>query len=112
MAQAERQAKADEKQYSYEGMNEGLVDKLYLLKYEIDEQNPHLKIRDQAKCAECEDKPCIYRCPAEVYSWEGGQIRVAYENCLECGVCKIVCPFDNIDWSYPRGGFGVFYKYG
>ena len=39
-------------------------------------------------------------------------LEVAYENCLECGDCQIVCPYDNIDWSYPRGGFGVAYKYG
>ena len=32
--------------------------------------------------------------------------------CVECGVCKIVCPYDNFDWRYPRGGYGVRYKYG
>ena len=93
-------------------MNEGLVDKLYLLKYEVDESYAHIKIRDEKKCMECEEKPCVYRCPAEVYSVEGDKVHVAYENCLECGVCKIVCPYDNIEWDYPRGGYGVFYKYG
>lgn len=92
-------------------MNEGLVDKLYLLKYEIDEE-PHLVIKDPAVCEACEERPCIYRCPAEVYAWERGKLQVSYENCVECGVCKIVCPYDNIEWDYPRGGFGVFFKFG
>ncbi|MCD6351641.1 MAG: 4Fe-4S dicluster domain-containing protein [Armatimonadetes bacterium] len=92
-------------------MNEGLVDKLYLLKYEIDEDS-HLVIKDPQVCAECEDRVCILRCPAEVYAWEGDHLQVAYENCVECGVCKIVCPYDNIDWRYPRGGYGVFFKLG
>ncbi|MCX7599381.1 MAG: 4Fe-4S dicluster domain-containing protein [Armatimonadetes bacterium] len=92
-------------------MNEGLVDKLYLLKYEVDEES-HLVIKDQKVCSECEHKPCINRCPAEVYSWEGDRLQVAYENCVECGVCKIVCPYENIDWRYPRGGYGVSFKFG
>jgi len=92
-------------------MNEGLADKLYLLKYEVDEES-HLVIKDQKTCRDCERKPCINRCPAEVYSWEGDRLQVAYENCVECGVCKIVCPYENIDWRYPRGGFGVSFKFG
>ena len=92
-------------------MNEGLVDKLYLLKYEIDKDS-HLVLKNPEVCKRCESRPCIHRCPAEVYSWEGDRLQIAYENCLECGVCKIVCPECNIAWRYPRGGFGVFFKYG
>jgi len=51
-------------------------------------------------------------CPAGGYSYrEDEGLSVAYENCLECGSCKIVCEFDNIDWSYPPGGFGVVYRW-
>lgn len=91
--------------------NAGLPESLYKIKYKTDEIS-HLKIKDQAVCAGCQDKPCIPRCPAEVYELEGGEILVAYENCVECGVCKIVCPYDNIQWEYPRGGFGVVWKFG
>ena len=96
------------------GANQGLADRLFLVKYEIDEENCHLVITDPADCKRCEDKPCICRCPAEVYRWEEEEetLEVAYENCLECGACRVACPYDNIDWSYPRGGFGVAYKYG
>lgn len=91
--------------------NEGLTDKLYTVKYKTDTQS-HLQAKDVEVCRSCKDKPCIPRCCAEVYSWEDDHLHIAFENCLECGVCKVICPYDNIDWSYPRGGFGVVYKFG
>lgn len=93
--------------------NVGLADILYKVKYKTD-ATTHLKIKDQSVCARCEEKPCIPRCPAEVYEYEhdGAQMLVAFENCVECGVCKIICPYDNIDWEYPRGGYGVVWKFG
>jgi ferredoxin like protein len=98
----------------YRSENKGLADALGLLKYVTDTLGSHLKVKDVEVCRRCEGKPCIARCCAEVYRWneEDRRLEIAYENCLECGVCKIVCPYDNIDWSYPRGGFGVCYKYG
>lgn len=33
--------------------------------------------------------------------------------CLECRTCRIVCDaFRNVDLDYPRGGFGILYKFG
>ncbi len=95
-------------------VNKGLAELLGLVKYNTDQQGSHLKAKDMDVCRRCEDKPCVPRCCSEVYRWndEEQRLEIAYENCLECGVCKIVCPYDNIDWSYPRGGFGVCYKYG
>lgn len=98
----------------FRSSNEGLAESLGRVKYRTDECGSHLKVKDTQACRRCIRKPCIARCCAEVYRWreEDEVLEVAYENCLECGVCKIVCPYDNIDWSYPRGGFGVVYKYG
>ena len=48
----------------------------------------------------------------EVYKLEGNKIIIGYENCLECGTCRLACPYENISWKYPRGGFGVKYRYG
>lgn len=90
-----------------------LEDKLFLDRYIIDEEHPHLKIKDAAKCRECEKKQCVSVCPANVYVWEEDHIEVAYIDCLECGTCRIACDeFNNIEWSYPRGGFGVMFKFG
>jgi len=37
---------------------------------------------------------------------------VSFNACLECGACRVGCPFKNIGWRYPRGEFGVTYKNG
>ena len=81
--------------------------KLFTIRYKADTA-PHLAIRDQAVCAACE-RPCETFCPARVYEWQAGEGRmhVAFENCLECGTCRIACPHQNIDWRYPTGGTGI-----
>lgn len=87
-------------------------EKLFLVRYKVDEDS-HIRIRDQDICRErCDDKPCILVCPARVYEWIRGRMAIGYEGCLEDGSCRIVCPFDNIEWRNPRGGFGVAYKFG
>lgn len=87
-------------------------DKLYLTRFIPDEES-HLWIINEDECREkCPDKVCTIFCPAKVYSWEKNKMHVAYEGCLECGTCKYGCPFDNIGWKNPRGGFGVMYKFG
>jgi len=92
-----------------------IEDKLFLDGIKPDETRSHLKIIDVAVCLEkCGERgrPCTVVCPAQVYTWEGTQTVVAYNNCMECGACRIVCPFGNIEWDYPRGGFGISYKTG
>lgn len=89
-----------------------LEDKLYVTKFNPDDRS-HLVIINQEVCqTKCQDRPCTYFCPAEVYEWEEGKILVSFEGCLECGSCRIGCSFENIDWRYPRGGFGVSYRFG
>ncbi|MCL5987125.1 MAG: 4Fe-4S dicluster domain-containing protein [Actinobacteria bacterium] len=86
-------------------------DKLFLDRYNPDETS-HLIIINSEKCKTCEFKPCISSCPASVYRWEAERISVEFEACLECGTCRIICPYQNIQWGYPRGGFGISYKFG
>ncbi len=90
-----------------------LEDKLYLDKFVWDEQS-HIEIVDQEVCRRCPDKPCTIVCPAEVYHWdaENQQTVVSYENCIECGACRLICPYGNIACVMPRGGFGIQYRYG
>lgn len=87
--------------------------RLSLDKYELDEQS-HITV-DQSRCQVCAQKPCLTVCPAEVYRQVKHKIVVAYENCLECGACEIACDTGGeggIDWRYPRGGFGIIFRYG
>ncbi len=88
-------------------------DLLMTLKYFVDEEQAHLWIKDQAVCARCQYKPCLYFCPVGVYTLAAdGKIQVGYQACVECGSCRVGCPYSNIGWKLPRGGFGVAYKFG
>lgn len=88
-------------------------DLLMTLKYFIDEDEAHLWIKEDSVCLVCESKPCLYFCPVGVYKLgHDGTIQVAYQSCVECGSCRIGCPYENIGWVLPRGGFGVAYKFG
>lgn len=73
----------------------------------------HITI-DTEKCKNCEEKNCLFFCPANVYSCESGSDipAVDYENCLECGTCRICCPKGAIIWNNPEGGTGVRYRFG
>ena len=92
-------------------------EKLYLAKYKLDER-PHLVIMDQTICQKCSQingspQPCMIICPADVYKWEEGKKNiVSYDNCVECGACRIICPYTNIEWKYPRWGRGLSLRYG
>jgi len=87
-------------------------DKLFLNRYEVDEE-PHIRILDQGICMRnCRNQECLFICPANVYQLEEDRISVHYEGCLECGTCRIGCPNLNIEWRFPRGGYGVRHKFG
>jgi ferredoxin like protein len=98
-------------------MNETVEAKLGLLEFKKAPQS-HIHIKDSSPaspCAtRCPEKTCARVCPAKVYEWDEGRkaVLVAYENCIECGACRMLCPFDNIDCDWPPGGFGVKYRYG
>lgn len=87
-----------------------IQDKLSTIKYNCCEVS-HLKV-EQEKCLKCKNKPCMDICPAGVYSVDetSGKTKIEHENCLECGACKIVCPYGTIDWEYPPAGCGVVLK--
>ncbi|MBP2031727.1 ferredoxin like protein [Clostridium algifaecis] len=84
-------------------------DNLYLNTYNADTL-PHLTIKDQKICDNCKEKICTFICPARVYECKDGHVTVCYEGCLECGACRIICPYNNIDWNFPRGGFGIQFR--
>jgi len=94
-------------------MNKKTVDdKLFTVKCKHADET-HLIVNTE-KCKACKEKDCLHICPAKVYEWhdEDQTITVAYENCLECGACRIGCCEGAIDWNYPKAGYGVTFKYG
>ena len=88
-----------------------IKDKLALDAFKTDRQS-HIEV-NQEICRRCDAKCCLYVCPARVYTLdEDSKVKVEFEACLECGTCFIACPGDAIRWDYPRGGFGVQFRYG
>ncbi len=88
-------------------------DILMSIKYYIDEHQSHLQIISPEVCVRCKNKACLYFCPVGAYQEQAsGQIQIAYQSCIECGSCRLMCPHKNVSWKYPRGGFGVAYKFG
>ncbi len=89
-----------------------LDDKLFTVKYRPDCES-HLK-PDFEKCKTCTSKTCTVICPAKVYEWEENEqkLTVNFENCLECGACRIACEKNCIDWEYPKGTKGVTFRNG
>lgn len=88
--------------------------KLALDSFNVDRQRAHIRIIDHDVCLMCERQQCINCCPANCYApAEDGRVIFSYEGCVECGSCRIVCNiFENVEWTYPRGGFGIQYQFG
>ena len=69
---------------------------------------------DLKQCKKCKSKACLYICPANVYNWDKDkqELCVFYENCLECGACRIACERQTLMWKYPKGKYGITLKNG
>jgi len=87
-------------------------DKLFTVKYNADKAS-HLE-PNQSDCTKCKEKFCTFICPANVYSWDEdqGKLLIGFENCLECGACRIACAYKSLSWKYPKSGCGVTFKHG
>ena len=87
--------------------------KLGLDAFKLDEAS-HIRINQEICRQDCQEKYCLFVCPAHLYSVskESGDICVEFEGCLECGTCRIACRYGALEWDYPRGGFGVQFRFG
>ncbi|NCO35691.1 MAG: hypothetical protein AUJ92_20390 [Armatimonadetes bacterium CG2_30_59_28] len=91
-----------------------LEDKLYRTRFETDSDFHHITVKDPV-CRSCSEKLCLYICPAEVYKPNPNDshlVTAHYENCLECGTCRVMCEQEGIEWRFPNGSMGVKYRYG
>lgn len=91
-------------------MTTKIEDKLGTLHYTTDKET-HIKVNIET-CKDCEIKPCIRGCPAHCFELVKDEVRFQYEDCIECGTCKILCDKKAIEWNYPRGTFGVAFRKG
>ncbi len=88
-------------------------EKLFQNRYLVDAGRPHIQVRPH-KVPSSSLLAMIHLCPAGCYTQaESGQVEVVADGCLECGTCRIVTrKTGEVEWNYPRGGFGVLYKFG
>jgi ferredoxin like protein len=103
-----------EPQPSSDSFMMSLEDKLYRTRYEVDQSFSHIRIKEEV-CRQCEQRICLFICPAKVYtqpSDDSNLISANYENCLECGTCRVACTNEGIEWSFPNGGMGVKFRFG
>jgi ferredoxin like protein len=90
-----------------------IEEKLALDAFKTDAES-HIRIRHELCRALCKERHCLRICPGKLYrySQELDEIQVEYAGCLECGTCRVGCNLRAIEWHYPRGAFGVQYRYG
>lgn len=88
-------------------------EKLYHNRYLVDAGRPHITVTPHV-----EPSPVLLTltriCPAGCYALnDTGQVEVTPDGCLECGTCRVLGePTGDVCWSYPRGGYGVLFKFG
>jgi len=76
-----------------------------------DEDQPsHLVVLDtdvcRTRCTEEYGNPCVQFCPAHVYEWVDGDLKLNPSNCVHCKTCDIRDPYGIIFWVPPEGGGG------
>ena len=85
-------------------------EKMRTARFRVDD-TPHI-IVDGEKCRTCAVRSCVNVCPANLFiPLDDGHVLFNYEQCFECGACYFVCAVEGaIQWTYPKGGFGVTFR--
>jgi [FeFe] hydrogenase (group B1/B3) len=47
-------------------------------------------------CRGCLARPCMLNCPKKAITMENGQAKINPDLCVDCGICKKVCPYQAI----------------
>jgi len=90
-----------------------IEDKLYQNRYLVDAGRAHIKVREHT-VPSVPLLALLTACPARCYELsDKGQVEITVDGCVECGTCRVIAePSGDIEWSYPRGGYGVLFKFG
>ena len=84
-----------------------IEEKLYINRFRPNTES-HIKTNHDV-CNLCEKKDCTKFCPANIFVWSkiDDRLIVGYESCLECGACKMGCPYEAIEYSHPKPTYGI-----
>lgn len=88
-------------------------EKLFQNRYLVDAGRPHIKVRPH-ETPSAALLSLIHTCPAGCYALnDTGQVEITADGCFECGTCRVVtAKTGEVEWDYPRGGYGVLFKFG
>ena len=94
-------------------LNDRIEEKLFQNRYVVDAGRPHIKVKPH-DVPSAALKSLVTTCPAGCYSTtDRGTVEIVADGCMECGTCRVVCAATgDIEWDYPRGGYGVLFKFG
>lgn len=84
-------------------------ERLARVRYRVDAE-PHIRV-DTVACSGCPHHACVVVCPAGCFSLGDETVQFAHDGCLECGCCRIICDRGAVCWGYPRGGYGVTFRF-
>jgi ferredoxin like protein len=90
--------------------NLNVEQRLGLNSFDTDEES-HIKVNREL-CKERDVKILLRVCPASCFTLTSGELVFSRLGCLECGACRAAASPGAIDWSFPRGGTGIRYRYG
>lgn len=88
-------------------------EKLALNKFNVDEENPHIKLKEDLP--DSEFRKLVLACPASLYKVnpETGEKTFDYAGCLECGTCRVLCGQTILEkWEFPQPTMGIEYRFG
>lgn len=90
-----------------------IEEKLYQNRYLVDPGQPHIKIMPH-ETPSANLLAMTHLCPAGCYALaDSGKVEVAPDGCFECGTCRVLLESaGEIEWNYPKGGYGVLFKFG
>jgi len=88
-------------------------EKLFQNRYLVDSGRAHIKVLPHTKPS-ASLVALTKICPAGCYTLnEKGQVEIVPDGCFECGTCRVLCEASGeVEWNYPRGGYGVLFKFG
>lgn len=93
--------------------NVRVEEKLFQNRYLVDVGRPHIKVKPHEVPSDAL-MALTTVCPAGCYAvTDTGQVEITPDGCMECGTCRVIAQATgDIEWNYPRGGYGVLFKFG
>ena len=95
-------------------LNTRIEEKLFQNRYLVDAGRPHIKIASMTSSFSGIEI-VGHHLPGRTATrrTRRARSRSLPDGCMECGTCRVVtAETGEVEWNYPRGGYGVLFKFG